>query len=222
MESNSDWEKANRILEKKYPYTQKITLENTYGMHHYSKIFFEKVQTYFFVVDDSSSIEVYFKAAGDVVFALHLLLLSPTEESNSEEQYGDLLSVGKAVVQIDKPTVVIRDYNTVAWSKTTRLFRKTSQLIDGRKGIGVLSTFHAKYWFFRVPLDLLFHSYQIFIDELKTLEVFGSDHFSVYCKFYINYYDHKQKDDVETTNTEEKEEVEKQIKEGIQEQSNNR
>jgi hypothetical protein len=35
MESNGDWEKAMKHLEKEYPYHHKVTLENTYGMHFY-------------------------------------------------------------------------------------------------------------------------------------------------------------------------------------------
>lgn len=102
------------------------------------------------------------------------------------------------------------------------LFRKTSGLIDGRVGRGILSSFHAKYWFFRIPLDLVFHSPEIFIDELKILENVGSDHFPVYCRFYLDEQCNEQEEMVIDLEMEEKQEAEEIIEEGKQEDSDNR
>src|SRR5690606_15199549 len=52
MESNKDWERAMRVLEDDYPNHQKITLENTYGMHFYTKLNVIRLQTHYFVADD--------------------------------------------------------------------------------------------------------------------------------------------------------------------------
>src|SRR5690606_32116497 len=127
LESNADWEREMRALEKDYPYSEKNTLENTYGMHLYSKIPFEKVKTHHFVADDLPSIEAHFKTQkGEdfVVFAVHPPPPSPTEEATSKERDGDLLSIAKRVREIRKPIIVIGDFNTVAWSKISSLFRK--------------------------------------------------------------------------------------------------
>ncbi len=225
MESNAEWERANRILEEDYPYTQKMTLENTYGMHLYSKIPFEKSQFHFFVADDVPSIEAHFKTKhGDeyIVYGVHPPPPSPTEEATSKERDGDLLALGKRIKDDKTPCVVIGDFNTVAWSDTSILFRKTSELIDARVGRGILATFHARYWFFRVPLDLLFHSPEVFIGKLKTLENFGSDHFPILCEFSINASDKRQEDDIKTLEAGEEEEVDELIEEGIEEESDNR
>ncbi|OWK74337.1 hypothetical protein CBW16_02695 [Flavobacteriaceae bacterium JJC] len=225
MESNYDWEKANRKFEKEYPFTEKITLENTYGMHLYSKIPFVKSTVHFFVAEDVPSIEAQFKTSDGhdfVVFAVHPPPPSPTEETTSKERDGDLLCVAKKIREHQVPSLVIGDFNTVAWSVTSILFRKTSELIDARVGRGILATFHAKYWFFRVPLDLLFHSPEIFVEKLETLEAIGSDHFPILCEFHINLYDTKQEDEVKTLKPEEEEIVEELIEEGIKEESDNR
>lgn len=70
--------------------------------------------------------------------------------------------------------------------KTSTLFKKTSGLIDARIGRGLLSTFHANYWIFRFPLDLVFHSNNIVVDKLRVLKHIGSDHFPIYCSFILN------------------------------------
>uniref|UniRef100_UPI00289A4E92 endonuclease/exonuclease/phosphatase family protein n=1 Tax=Chryseobacterium sp. TaxID=1871047 RepID=UPI00289A4E92 len=189
MESNGDWEQALKPLEKDYPYHHKVTLENTYGMHFYSKIKIESSRTHYFVADDIPSIEAHLKTEDGfsfVFFGVHPPPPSPTEEETSKERDGDLLSTAKRVREIKKPLIVVGDFNNVAWSKSSILFRKTSHLIDPRIGRSFVSTFHAKYRLLRFPIDLMFHSEEIFIEDLKTLENFGSDHLPVYCEFFID------------------------------------
>ncbi|WP_323758197.1 endonuclease/exonuclease/phosphatase family protein [Roseivirga sp.] len=225
IESNKDWELALREMEADYPYTEKITLENTYGMHLYAKAPFQKVTTHYFVSEDLPSIEAHFKTKdGDdfVLFCVHPPPPSPTEEETSKERDGDLLCIAKRTKEIDKPTLVVGDFNTVAWSKISELFRENSGLIDGRMGRGILASYHAKYWFFRTPLDLIFHSPSIFLKELSVLEHIGSDHFPISCTFCIDSSDCSQEEEVETITKEEREETEELISEGKKEESDNR
>lgn len=220
MESNADWEKALQVLENEYPYQHKVTLENTYGMHFYSKIKIEESKTHFFVADDIPSIEAHLKTEDGysfVFFGVHPPPPSPTEEETSKERDGDLLSVAKRVQEIEKPVIVVGDFNNVAWSRSSILFRKTSHLIDPRVGHAFVSTFHAKSRLLRFPIDLMFHSEDIFIDNLKTLESFGSDHLPVYCEFYIDHHNNDQEDCVEEADAEEIAEAEEIIIEGKKE-----
>ncbi|MCJ7935100.1 MAG: endonuclease/exonuclease/phosphatase family protein [Chryseobacterium sp.] len=220
MESNGDWEKSLRVLEEDYPYQHKVTLENTYGMHFYSKVAIKEAKTHYFVADDIPSIEIHMKTDDGfsfVFFGVHPPPPSPTEEETSKERDGDLLSTAQCVKDLRKPVIVVGDFNNVAWSKSSILFRKTSHLIDPRIGHAFVSTFHAKYRLLRFPIDLMFHSEDIFIKELKTLENFGSDHLPVYCEFLIDHHNDEQEELIQTASTEEQAEAEKMIQEGIQE-----
>lgn len=225
MESDSNWEAALRVLEKEYPYQQKVTLDNTYGMHFYSKLKVKKIKTHFFVADDLPSIEAELETEDGfrfVFFGVHPPPPSPTEEENSKERDGDLMSIAKKVKDYQVPVLVTGDFNNVAWARSSILFKKTSELIDARVGRGILATFHAKYWFFRVPLDLVFHSPDIFIDKLLIYPSVGSDHFPMGCSFHINEHDKRQEDEVDELERGEMHEVNELIEEGIQEQSDNR
>jgi endonuclease/exonuclease/phosphatase (EEP) superfamily protein YafD len=225
MESNSDWEQAMRPLEKEYPNHEKVTLENTYGMHFYTKLKVNRIQTHYFVANDLPSIEAELETRDGhrfVFFGVHPPPPSPTEESNSKERDGDLLSVAKKVRDYKLPVVVTGDFNNVAWAKSSLLFKKTSRLIDARIGRGILSTFHAKYWFFRVPLDLLFHGPEVFIDKLFIYPSIGSDHFPVGCTFHIDKHSDEQEEEVKDLEQGEMQEVKELIQEGKKEKSSNR
>lgn len=225
MESDGGWEKALRVLEADYPNFEKVTLDNTYGMHFYTKLKVNKSQVHYFVAEDIPSMEIELETADGhrfIFFAVHPPPPSPTEEENSKERDGDLLSVAKRVGQYKMPVVVTGDFNNVAWAKSSLLFKKTSKLIDARIGRGILSTFHANYWFFRVPLDLLFHSPSVFIDKLFIYPSVGSDHFPMGCTFFIDRYSEEQAEDIEHLEKGDMSEVNEMIAEGKAEESDNR
>jgi endonuclease/exonuclease/phosphatase (EEP) superfamily protein YafD len=221
MESNQAWEDAMQVLEKDFPYHKKVALENTYGIHFYSKLPTSDIQVNFFVADDLPSIEAKLKTADGTkftFFGVHPPPPSPTEEETSKERDGELLCIAKKVKKTKGPVIVVGDFNNVAWAKSSILFRKTSELIDPRIGRGFVSTFHAKYKLLRFPIDLLFHTTDIFIEEFKTLRNIDSDHLPLFCKFFINHSAEIQEEEVESLEPGEIEEVDEMIKEGIEEE----
>ncbi|MBR9859169.1 endonuclease/exonuclease/phosphatase family protein [bacterium] len=187
IESNKDWEEALQEIEQDYPYAVKVPLENTYGMHLYSKVKFQKTETHFFISDDLPSIEAHFEdeQSSFVLFGVHPPPPSPTEEPNSKERDGELLAIAKYVRDIEQPLLVAGDFNTVAWGKAPRLFRKITSLLDPRVGRGLVSTFHAKYPLFRFPIDQMYHSKNIKINTFESLRNVGSDHLPLFCTFEV-------------------------------------
>lgn len=222
MESNQDWDEALAPLEKKYPNFKKVPLENTYGIHFYTRLKAKSIKINYFVADDLPSVEARLLTGNGIdftFFGLHPPPPSPTEEENSKERDGELLSVAKKVQNLKEPVIVVGDFNNVAWAKSSILFRKTSELIDPRIGRGFVSTFHAKYKLLRFPIDLFFHSTDIFIEDFKTLRNIGSDHLPLFCKFFINKEIDEQEEEVETLEKDEIEEVLEIIEDGVEEES---
>ncbi len=180
LESDDWWQERLDVIEKDYPYTVKVPLDNLYGMHVYSRYVLSDVNVEYLVEDDKPSIHCFIELpCGQRVKAhfVHPAPPSPSENEESEERDAELVLVARRVEPEIYPTIVTGDLNDVAWSRTTLLFRKISSLLDPRIGRGMFNTFHAEYWFARWPLDHIFHSHHFALVSMTRLPGFGSDHF---------------------------------------------
>lgn len=202
LETDAWWEEQLSVLEPAMPHTVKCPLDNLYGMHVYSKLPFIKQELAFLVEEDVPSVHVTvsLQCGREVrLHCLHPAPPSPTENEESIERDAELLVVAKRVAQTQGPIVVTGDLNDVAWSTTTRLFRKISGLLDPRVGRGMFNTFHADYFFLRWPLDHLFHSEHFTLKKMQRLPSIGSDHFSLYTELAFSPKVGADQDGVDST-----------------------
>jgi endonuclease/exonuclease/phosphatase (EEP) superfamily protein YafD len=185
LEPDAQWQADMRSLERDYPFTVHRPLDNTYGMLLYSRLELVEPNIAFLIADDIPSMHARVRLhSGELVWlhCVHPEPPSPTEASESTDRDAELLVVGKTVKERGEPAIVCGDLNDVAWSVTTSLFQKVSELLDLRKGRGMFSTFHAKIPFMRWPLDHIFVSEHFRFQEMRRLEAFGSDHFPVFAR----------------------------------------
>lgn len=188
MESDLWWEDKLKTIEAQMPYSVKCPLDNLYGMHVFSRLPLVDPQISYLVEDDVPSIHVLVKMRSNEAVRLHFVHPappSPTENPESSERDAELIVVARSVAQSRRPVIVAGDLNDVAWSSTTRLFRKISGLLDPRIGRGMFNTFHAGYFFLRWPLDHLFHSGHFQLRYIERLPSIGSDHFPLLTRLVL-------------------------------------
>ena len=169
-------------LDELYPYSIKHPLENTYGLLFFSKYKIHNPEVRFLLKSDIPSIRAKLELSPNIYcwfYGVHPEPPSPTESDTSEPRDIELLKLAKEVRKLEEPVIFAGDFNDVAWSHTTRLFRRFSGLLDPRIGRGSYSTFHVKYPLLRWPLDHFFLSAHFTINEMKVLPSIDSDHFPI-------------------------------------------
>jgi endonuclease/exonuclease/phosphatase (EEP) superfamily protein YafD len=126
------------------------------------------------------------------LYCLHPKPPVPGESDDSADRDAEILIVGKEAKKHKHPVIVAGDLNDVAWSYTTNLFLKVSELLDPRIGRGFFSTFHANYKLLRWPLDHVFCSSHFYLKRLKRLPSIGSDHFPIFIEVSLAPHEIKE------------------------------
>ncbi len=200
VETDHWWADQMEYLKEEYPYQLLKPIDNTYGLLFYSKKEPTKLDFNYYIQDDVPSIIGTFKLDKNSeetfdFYGIHPRPPAPKESETSVPRDAELVMVGKEIESKDNPTIVAGDFNDVAWSHTSRLFRRLGNLLDPRIGRGMFSTFHADYALLRWPLDHVFHSDEFQIIEIKKLEHIGSDHFPIFINLaYIPQEKHTQEE----------------------------
>lgn len=182
LETDHGWERAVNDLSETHPYTLREALDNTYGLLFFSRYRMLHGKVVHLVKPDIPSIEaVIVLPSGQKVqlYGLHPEPPVPGENLYATAKDKELMKVALKVREHELPCIVFGDLNDVAWSHTTELFRKTSELLDPRRGRGFYSTFSAKSWFIRFPLDYIFCSEDFGLVRMYRMPKNGSDHFAV-------------------------------------------
>ena len=181
VETDHWWDEQLAPLSGRYRHAVRHPLDNTYGMHLFSRLPLENVRLQDRVTADIPSIFARVRMRSGQLVNLHCLHPEPPQVGNDvEERDAELLLVAREVASDKHPTIVCGDLNDVAWSHTTRLFQRISGLLDPRVGRGLYPTFHAEHRLARWPLDHVFHDASFVLQRLQVLDYFGSDHFPVY------------------------------------------
>jgi endonuclease/exonuclease/phosphatase (EEP) superfamily protein YafD len=103
-----------------------------------------------------------------------------TRNPRATERDKELLLIADLARNCTMPVIVAGDLNDVAWSHTTRLFLRMSEMLDPRRGRGFYNSFHAHYFFLRFPLDHAFISPHFKLKKMDRMDNFKSDHFPIY------------------------------------------
>jgi endonuclease/exonuclease/phosphatase (EEP) superfamily protein YafD len=185
-EADPWWTRELDVLEEWYPHTVLHPLTNTYGLNLYSRFPLTNAKVRFLTDPGVPSIRARMNVHGRNIrfYGVHPRppgrMEVPSEGINdSGQRDAELILVAKEVRETDEPVVVAGDFNDVAWSHTTRLFQRTSRLLDPRVGRGLYNSYHVNTPLLRFPLDHLFNSDDFKLVGMQRLDPIGSDHFPI-------------------------------------------
>lgn len=207
LEVNQRWLNDLQSLTKLYPYKLENPLENTYGLALYSKLELKDAEVRELVEKDIPSIYAKVKLSNGKEVELFGLHPRPPhyDTGDSTERDAELVQVAKTVSKAKLPVIVMGDLNDVAWSHTTRLFRRLSKLLDPRVGRGPFPTFPATIPFLRFPLDYVFYSDEFTLVSINRLGNIESDHYPMFMEIELSPEKKNQQEAPSTDQSDEKE-----------------
>ncbi|CAN5855222.1 endonuclease/exonuclease/phosphatase family protein [soil metagenome] len=185
-EPDNRWARALSGLDDIYPYQIKCPQDNTYGMMFFSKVKVVEHQIHYLVKEDIPSFYIVLQLNSGLHFDLFTVHPEPPRVGNdTDTREAELLIAGRMAQKTAYPSLVAGDLNDVAWSHTTRLFKRVSGLLDPRIGRGFFNTYNAKMPVFRYPLDHIFYHPSFRLVRLTRLPHINSDHFPMIVE--LNY-----------------------------------
>jgi len=188
LESDDAWRLGVESIEQDFPYTYLLPKPNTYGMLVYSKVEMENPRFEYLINEEIPSFHCHMRLGKHKVrfYGLHPEPPFPTQSTTTVERDAEILTVAKMIAENEEAAIVAGDLNDVAWSFTTVLFQKISRMLDPRIGRGFFSTFHARRFWARWPLDHIFVSKHFELVKIARLPYVGSDHFPILIEVTLN------------------------------------
>ena len=182
LETDKRWIDELSVLKDMLPHTVEVPQPDTYGLILMSRIPFENAEVRYLIRGNIPSVHGTFRLASGAPIRFHALHPKPPfpdEDTSSTDRDLELLVVAEEIRKTGGATLVFGDMNDVAWSHTTRLFRRISGMLDLRVGRGQFSTYHAGHLWMRWPLDHVFVSDEFRLRGMRLLPSVGSDHFPI-------------------------------------------
>lgn len=216
IEINESWAEGLQEVRDRFDYHVERVLPDGLGLALWSRIPLENAEIRHIVSDDRPSIHADLVLEGG--HTARFVGVHPTPpglpRENSDERHdsrirdAELVLIAEEAAEADhKHWIIAGDFNDVAWSHTTQLFRDISGLGDPRVGRGLYSTYHAGYPLLRYPIDHVFVSDGFKIASLDRVETPGSDHFGMIADLAFEAAEPRKQPKVSEEEAEEAEEI---------------
>lgn len=180
VETDAAWDRWLQPLRALYPQVVAQPQDDSYGMHLFSRFELIDPEVRFLLDDYVPSIKTGLRLPCAARIDLYGVHPKPPPLKDTTCRDAELLIVAREIRRTGRPTIVAGDLNDVAWSRTSRLFQKTSGLLDPRIGRGLYSTFNARWPLLRWPLDHVFFAASFRLLDIDVMEDIGSDHFPLF------------------------------------------
>ncbi|MEZ5710938.1 MAG: endonuclease/exonuclease/phosphatase family protein [Blastomonas sp.] len=180
LETDSKWTEALEPVTSRYPHRLLAPLDNLYGLAFYTRLDMAAGEVRYLVDDETPSVAAELSTGGSAQFLfLGLHPRPPRPGEDTEQRDAEIAIAARQAARQPQPVLAMGDFNDVAWSRTSRLFKRIGGYVDPRIGRGFYATFPARLPVFRWPLDHLFMTPDFTVAEMRVMENLGSDHLPV-------------------------------------------
>ena len=175
-ETDQAWIDALEPVLSGYPGRIERPLDNTYGIAFASKLPMSNASIQDFAQKDTPSVLATLQAGDNSFRMIGLHPRPPKPKQDTEERDAEIVIAARMSRELRMPVLTLGDFNDVAWSDTTSLFKGIGRFLDPRVGRGTYATFPAGMVWLGWPLDHLFATEEFLLDTMEVGASVGSDH----------------------------------------------
>ncbi len=186
LETDQGWVDALKPITARYPHVREVPIPNKYGLVFMTRLETDELSVRRLVEDDIPSVFARMRTPAGRTFAYMGLHPRPPQVGTDTQERDAEIAIGAKLAATSRlPVLAMGDFNDVAWSDTSQLFKRIGTYLDPRIGRGFYATFPAKLPAFRWPLDQIYFTEDFSIDSLQVLGNVGSDHLPVLGKICL-------------------------------------
>lgn len=186
LETDEKWEAALKPVIDRYPHRQSAPLDNLYGLILLSRLPVEDAEITWLIDTETPSVFATMQTGAGARFRYIGLHPRPPQPGNdTEKRDAEIAIAARHAKETHLPVLAMGDFNDVAWSRTSQMFKRIGGYLDPRVGRGLYATFPANLPGLRWPLDHLFISPDFTLVDMKVLENVGSDHLPVFARLCL-------------------------------------
>ena len=180
LETDQGWVDALKPVSTRYPHVRNVPIDNTYGLVFMTRLPTDELTVHRLIENDIPSIFARLRTpAGRRFGYIGLHPRPPQVGTDTQERDAEIAVGARIAAKAGLPVLAMGDFNDVAWSDTSELFKRVGTYLDPRIGRGFYATFPASLPAFRWPLDQIYFTEEFSIDRLEVLGEVGSDHLPI-------------------------------------------
>ena len=187
METDATWDAVVSPALAGYPVVLREIKDNYYGLIFATRLQVRSARVTYLSVEDTPSVLAELEAPDGTPFRfVGLHPKPPVPGEDTEGRDAEVAYAARHARDTDLPVISMGDFNAPAWSQISHRFKAVGGYLDPRVGRGPLSSFDARRWWLRMPIDQFYATADVTLIDFQRGRFVGSDHFPMSAKIRFN------------------------------------
>lgn len=178
METDQTWIDALEPALERYSTVLRKPKDDHYGMVFATRLDVDDARIVYLTTSDTPSIFAHLTGPDGTAFRfVGLHPRPPIPGESTKQRDAQIRYAARFAAKSGVPLIATGDFNDVAWSDTSQMFKHVGQYLDPRIGRGVFASFDAEKIWLRFPIDQLYLTEDVAVVSIERAAYIGSDHF---------------------------------------------
>lgn len=180
QEVTDRWATVMDQLHSAYPHRLVVPRHDNFGIAVYAREPLTSVDTVLSPPLDFPTLVVQQNLGGRTVTIVTTHPIPPVSRTGFDARNEQLASIAKLVAPFSGPKMIVGDLNISMWSHLYHQLEDSTDLVNARRGFGVMPTWPRHLPFAMIPIDHLLMSGEFTVADIRLGPDIGSDHLPLF------------------------------------------